>query len=135
VQVFAIIGTLIAVIAIGGKIAFARIEKNLAGLKDLPIERVDVSRLADGDYPGAYKAFPVEVELVARVRGGRIAGIDLIKHSNGKGKAAESLLPLVVEKQDIGLDAVSGATYSSKVILKAIEDALKKARAGAKTGS
>lgn len=126
-NVLAVVGAVIVLAAIGGKIAFARVEKNLEGLKDTPIARVDVSRIADGDYPGDYKAFPVEVELIVRVRGGRIDGIDLKKHNNGKGKAAESLLPIVVEKQDIGVDAVAGATYSSKVILKAMEDALTKA--------
>lgn len=126
-NILAVIGAVVVALAIGGKIAFARVEKNLEGLKDMPIQRVDVSKLADGDYPGAYKAFPVEVELMVRVRGGRIDGIDLLKHSNGKGKPAESLLPLAVEKQDIALDAVSGATYSSKVIMKAMEDALSKA--------
>ncbi len=125
--VLAVIGAVVVALAIGGKVAFARVEKNLEGLKDMPIARVDVSKLADGDYPGAYKAFPVEVELVVRVRGGRIDGIDLLKHSNGKGKPAEALIPLAVERQDIDLDAVSGATYSSKVIMKAMEDALSKA--------
>jgi uncharacterized protein with FMN-binding domain len=91
--VLAVIGAVVVALAIGGKVAFARVEKNLEGLKDMPIARVDVSKLADGDYPGAYKAFPVEVELVVRVRGGRIDGIDLLKHSNGKGKPAEALIP------------------------------------------
>lgn len=125
--VLAVIGAVIVLAAVGGKIAFARVEKNLEGLKNMPIAKVDLSKIADGDYPGSYQAFPVEVELRVRVRGGRIDGIDLLKHVNGKGKAAEALLPLVAEKQDIALDAIAGATYSSKVILKAMENALAKA--------
>lgn len=37
---------------------------------------------------------------------------------------------MVVEAQSLQVDAVSGATYSSKVILKAIEDALVNQRKG-----
>jgi uncharacterized protein with FMN-binding domain len=50
-----------------------------------------------------------------------------LKHVNGKGTAAESIPETVVEKQTLQVDSVSGATYSSKVILLAIETALKNA--------
>jgi uncharacterized protein with FMN-binding domain len=36
------------------------------------------------------------------------------------------MLPRVIDAQSLAVDAVSGSTYSSKVVLKAIETALKK---------
>jgi uncharacterized protein with FMN-binding domain len=44
-----------------------------------------------------------------------------------RGKPAETLARLVVERQTLELDAVSGATASSKAILKAGENALESA--------
>ncbi|NCC85175.1 MAG: FMN-binding protein [Clostridia bacterium] len=47
-----------------------------------------------------------------------------MKHVNGMGQAAEALPSQVVEAQTLQVDLVSGASFSSKVILLAIEDAL-----------
>lgn len=56
-----------------------------------------------------------------------MAGIDLVKHNHGKGASAEIITDKVTEAQSLDVDIVSGATSSSKVILKAIEDALNSA--------
>ncbi len=101
-----------------------RADKNLKALADIPVTDIDLTAIPDGTYDGGYKCFPVEAEVAVTVRDGRIAAIDLIKHSNGKGGAAEVIPGIVVEKQTLQVDAISGATYSSKVILLAIEDAL-----------
>jgi len=53
-----------------------------------------------------------------------ISDIRLIKHINGQGGAAESIIPEVIAAQSIEVDAITGATYSSEVILKAIEQSL-----------
>jgi uncharacterized protein with FMN-binding domain len=55
---------------------------------------------------------------------GVIQNIDLIKHFNGRGEKAEVIIPKVVEAQSLKVDVVSGATASSKAILKAVETAL-----------
>ncbi len=39
---------------------------------------------------------------------------------------AEIITDKVIDTQSLQVDAISGATYSSKTILKAIENALKK---------
>ena len=49
------------------------------------------------------------------------------KESQGQG--AEIIPEKVIEAQSLKVDSVSGATYSSKVILKAIQDAILKAGA------
>lgn len=73
---------------------------------------------------GTYEAFPVKVTVQVTVSDHRIVDIELTEHRNGQGKPAEALLPLIVEKQRVELDAIAGATYSSLVILKAVEQAL-----------
>ena len=42
----------------------------------------------------------------------------------GKGSQAEKIVNEVVNKQSLDVDLVSGATISSKVIIKSVENAL-----------
>jgi uncharacterized protein with FMN-binding domain len=83
---------------------------------------------ADGTYRGEYdlpKA-PVKVTLDVRIQGTKITGIDIVKHiCSPIGKKAEKIRDRIIEKQSLDVDAVTGATGSSKAILKAVEDALK----------
>ena len=53
-----------------------------------------------------------------------IKEIKLLEHNNDRGASAESILDHMVEKQRTDVDAVTGATNSSKVIRKAVENAL-----------
>jgi uncharacterized protein with FMN-binding domain len=55
----------------------------------------------------------------------RIGTTDLVKHRNGRGAAAEAITGKVISAQSLKVDTISGATMSSKVILLAIESALK----------
>ncbi len=111
-----------AVIAAMGLMSYA--ERNLERLVSSTITDVDLAKLEDGVYMGSYKAFPVSAEVRVTIEGQRITGIELLEHNNGKGAPAEVIPDRVVEAQSLDVDAVSGATYSSKVILKAIENAL-----------
>lgn len=50
--------------------------------------------------------------------------ITILQHDNGLGSTAESIVNDVVQEQSLDIDAVSGATVSSKYILKAVENAI-----------
>lgn len=99
-------------------------EKNLEGLAEIKIEEPDLNSISDGTYKGSYNAFPVSADVEVDIKDHRIEAIRLIKHDNGQGKGAEILPMRIVESQKVVQDLVSGATYSSKVILLAISDAL-----------
>ena len=114
---------LLFIIAISG--AKPMIEKNLKNLESLTLENIDLSSIEDGIYEGKYKVFPIAAEANVIVKDHKITEIELIKHDNGKGAAAEVITDMVIEKQTLEIDVITGATYSSKVILKAIENALK----------
>jgi len=111
-------------IVIAGVIAYRKIEENLTRLAAIEIKTVDLSRRGDGVYEGRYESFPVTARVRVTVQDHKIVKIDLLEHVNGKGKDAETLPQRVIESQSLKVDVVSGATYSSKVILKAIETAL-----------
>ncbi|PIS30393.1 MAG: FMN-binding protein [Candidatus Marinimicrobia bacterium CG08_land_8_20_14_0_20_45_22] len=92
----------------------------------IEIENIDLSQVKDGEYAGDYNTTFLKVSVLVKVKDHRIESIDLVKHENGRGKKAEVIPSLVVEKQSLKVDTISGATYSSLVILEAIELALKK---------
>jgi len=88
----------------------------------------DLALLNDGVYRGVYdlSGTPVKATLNVTVINNKIFKIEIIEHiCSPVGKKAESIIERVIEKQSLGIDAVSGATASSKTILKAIENALK----------
>lgn len=122
--IIAIVAAVIAGIAITAKIVIGNIESNLEELKYLKIEEVDLSTIEDGTYSGEYSALPVSAKVRVTVEEHQIKGIELVEHVNGQGSGAEIIPATVVEKQTLQIDTVSGATYSSTVILKAIENAL-----------
>ena len=93
-------------------------------IEKLTIEDISIRAVGDGDYKGAQDNFPVTAKVLVTVKDGRITGIKLMGHSHGPGHGADEIVGRVIEKQSLMVDAVTGATYSSKVVLKAIEKAL-----------
>lgn len=111
--------------SLGFKGLISYIEANHAKqVAAITISNVDLSKIPDGTYSGSHKVFPVDVEVKVTVKDHKIVGIQLIKHTNGQGTPAEIIPGKVIESQTLAVDVVSGATSSSKVILKAIETAL-----------
>ncbi|HBL83393.1 MAG: hypothetical protein A2Y17_04470 [Clostridiales bacterium GWF2_38_85] len=98
--------------------------ESMKQLEVLTIENVDLSEVADGEYNGKYELFPVTVEVNVTIKDHKITKIDILKHDNGKGQPAEAITDAVVSANSLEVDTISGATMSSKVILKAIENAL-----------
>jgi len=106
-----------------------RFEENLRQLANVEIPDADLSKASVGEYTGSYTVFPVSAEVKVTIRDHAIQEIILLKHENGQGQAAEVIPQRVTEAQSLRVDAVSGATYSSQVILLAIADALRRAGA------
>jgi len=89
------------------------------------ITNPDFQKVEDGTYEGNSKVGPVRVTLNVEIKNRTMTSIEIVRHFNGRGKKAEAIIPLILEKQSLEVDVVSGATGSSKAILKAVEDALK----------
>ena len=98
-------------------------------INDIKIENVDTSKIKDGTYRGEKKAIWVEAEVEVKVEDHKIRDINLIRHKYGRDQAkeAEIVIEKVLKEQKLDVDTVSGSTSSSKVILEAIENALKSA--------
>ena len=100
---------------------FADYQQKVNGIE---IEELDLSKIEDGIYEGEYDAGYIYAKVRVEVQDGRIQSVTLLEHRHERGKAAEVILNDVVEQQKIDVDAVSGATNSSKVMKKAIENAI-----------
>ncbi|HBL84317.1 MAG: hypothetical protein A2Y17_07325 [Clostridiales bacterium GWF2_38_85] len=122
--IISVVAFVVAAIVTTGYIIISGMQKNLDNLKSIESNDVDLSKISDGTYSGSYKVLPISVEVSVTVKDHKITAIDLLKHDNGKGKAAETIINDVIKADSLKVDAVTGATYSSKVILLAIEDAL-----------
>jgi len=124
ILVIAVVIIAVAGVVLAAKVALNRMESNLEGLLQMDVTDVDLTLISDGTYMGEYAAQPVSAKVSVTIKDHRITNIDLIEHNNGQGAGAEVIPSIVVEKQTLQIDTISGATYSSKVILKAIENAL-----------
>lgn len=122
------IKTIIAVCAIAavtwGGYYLYNINKYKKTVNSIQLESVNLNNIQDGKYSGKFDAGVIEAEVEVTVNDHKIKDIELTKHKNERGKKAEAVIDEVIEKQTINVDTVSGATNSSKVILKAIENAL-----------
>ena len=92
---------------------------------------VDHARLTDGVYEGSYKGGPNKATVKVTIKDKRIFSIEIVEHSAWKGKKAEPVIPKsIVDSQSTKVDAVSGATNSSNVIMNAVQKAIEKAYQG-----
>lgn len=127
-KIFLIILIVIIAIITGTAIVFTRLaaqsEDAYAQLLAGKVSEPDLSVLDDGEFRGAYRVFPVNVELEVGILDNKIQSIEIIKHINGQGGPAEAIVDKIIDKQSLQVDTVTGATFSSLVILKAVEDAL-----------
>lgn len=93
-------------------------------VKNIVITDVDLSQIADGAYIGEHNVNLIYAKVEVIVQNGKIEKITLLEHKNERGKSAEKIMGDIIEQQSLDVDAVSGATNSSLVIKKAIENAL-----------
>ena len=85
----------------------------------------------DGDYTAEGKGIGGKVPVTVTVKDGKVATVTVGDNSETQGigsKAIEQLPAKIVEANGTeGVDAVSGATVTSKAIFSAVEDCLKQA--------
>lgn len=94
-------------------------------VKETSLDDIDISRISDGTYIGEYDVNFIYAKVEVTVQNGRITDIVLLEHKNERGKSAEIITDRIIEQQKTNVDAVSGATNSSVVIKKAVENALR----------
>jgi len=91
---------------------------------DITVSDINLSNIPNGVYDGAYDVGYISAKVEVVVNNGTIEKISLLEHKNEKGAPAEVITDNMIKEQKIDVDTISGATNSSKVIKKAVENAL-----------
>jgi len=87
----------------------------------------EISGVQDGVYEGSYDAILIQAYVTVHVEDGVLQDIQF-DHIHERGARGEEVVERVIEEQSLQVDTVTGATDSSKVLLKAIENALFESR-------
>jgi uncharacterized protein with FMN-binding domain len=114
----------LVIIAILGVFFFIMFQKQAKELEALSYQDVDMSTVEDGSYIGNVETIMIKATVEVTVLDHSITDIKIINHDNGKGKPAETIVTDMIEQNRCDVDAISGATASSKVIKSAVRDAL-----------
>ncbi|GAA4654632.1 FMN-binding protein [Anaerocolumna aminovalerica] len=103
-------------------VKFNEINKEMS---NIVISTMDFADIKDGIYEGEYYIQDfIGAKVKVTIENGKIKNIALLDHKYGLGKKAEEIINTIKEKQTLEVDTISGATHSSTVIIKAIENAL-----------
>ena len=119
-----VISALLVIGIFAGGLYLKSISDYKAKVDALTFDEIDLTKVEDGVYEGQCDTGVVRARVQVTVRDHRLESIELLEHENGRGAPAEAILDQMVEEQTTAVDAVSGATCSSKVIRKAVENAL-----------
>jgi len=123
---YIIAGVVIVVLggAIFGFMYLNRVKNYQDKVDKIVIEDVDLKQIEDGKYYGEFDADMVAAKVEVEIKDNAIKDIKLIEHKTDRGVRAEVIPQKVVEAQSLKVDTISGATNSSKIILKSIQNAL-----------
>jgi uncharacterized protein with FMN-binding domain len=119
----------VILLAMGGAMLFTAGERKEG--KNLPIETIDFKNLNDGTYIGTYEGGKYKWranEVQVTISSGKVTDIMILKDKIKNSPYTDGIYDKIIKDQTLQVDTVSGATITSKAYLKAVEDALMKAR-------
>ena len=115
----------LGLLAAGSGLTLSRpIRQTYQRLDEVPV--TELSQVRGGVWEGEEETPLVRATVRVTVKDHQIQEIQLMRHENGKGAPAETMLPEMVRRNTSEVDTVSGATMSGKVIRAAVRNALAK---------
>ncbi|MFC1856856.1 FMN-binding protein [Thermodesulfobacteriota bacterium] len=102
----------------------------LFGCAETPVigSPIGHAKLSSGTYEGRYKGWPNKAVVNVAIKENRIEYIEIVEHQAWRGKKSGSrIVERIIASQSTIVDAVSGATNSSRVIMNAVQNAVEKA--------
>lgn len=115
---------------ISSRAVIAAAQKILAARDETAWEESDVEPLpsvADGTYSGTGEGYGGAITVEVEVSGGRVTAVTVVRHGETSGIGDRAFGPLtnrLIEAQSLDVEAVSGATATSRGFLAAVENAL-----------
>lgn len=121
-----IIAALIILCLIGGSIYLVKVWNYQKTVKSLTYSDIAIEDIESGTYIGEYNVDFIYAKVAVTVENKAVTQIEILEHKHERGTPAEKIIDDIIQQQSIDADAISGATNSSKVIKKAVENALTK---------
>ncbi len=124
-----VVAIVVIILVLIGIVGIAILSRGLDEVGDLTIEKIEASYLKDGTYLGEYDYGRWANKLQVTIRDGQILSIEILYNTRfDREDVTKIILERVLAEQTTDIDIVSGATVTTKAYLKAIENALTKAR-------
>lgn len=115
---------IVAVVLIAGVGAFAFATAGMNQVLGETINPVDLSALPDGKYRGVYENGRWSNTVEVTIEANKIVDVTISDDVTvAQDDITNQLIQKVIEKQNIDVDAISGATATCNAYLKAMEDA------------
>lgn len=122
------IGGVITLVVAAGLIGNYRFKQMKSYLMEYTFKKLPLTSLSDGTYRGTCKAFLIKATTEITIKNHHITSVEITDQKCGKGHEANEITSRIIKKQSLDVDAVSGATGSSKCLLIACEKALLKGK-------
>jgi uncharacterized protein with FMN-binding domain len=114
-------GISVGVLVIGGTVVQSM---QLEGYRMTPVYGVDLALIEDGTYIGGVN-FGIDYDVEVRVQNHAIESVNILSHhSDFYPRLAGGVIGRIVKAQSPNVAAITGATTSSKGLMKAVEQAL-----------
>ncbi len=99
--------------------------------KDEIEHEIQKSKYSDGVYKGIAEGYKSNITVEVTIKDNEINDVQIVSHNESHGYYEEpiDIIPKqIIKTQSTGVDTISGATWTSRGILNAVNDALSKAR-------
>lgn len=118
------LGVLFVIVVLALGIVLLATESQRREDRSLEIARVDFTKVPDGIYRGGYKGWN-KFDVVVTVSAGKVTKITIDEAtSSPPTDITMRILDRIIKEQSLEVDAVSGATVTTKGLLRAVEVAL-----------
>ena len=98
----------------------------MSALRAMPIEEIDLMNYDDGIYEGVFESGGGPYTVHVYIEHHKITDIRLMTVRRSKYlHYARAVIPRIIDHQSPAVDGITGATTTSKCIMKAVENALK----------
>jgi uncharacterized protein with FMN-binding domain len=124
--IFGIIGIIVLLLLIFGLNFYFKMKNYKQRIASIKIQDVNINKVKNGKYIGEFKTDFVYIKLKVIVYNGKIKNIKVLENKNEKSGKIKIMTKRIKQYQSLNVDTISGSTASSKIILKATENALTK---------
>jgi len=84
-----------------------------------------VTGMRDGTYKGECRGFIAPIRVAVGVKSGRIAEVSILEHKEKRSWSVFTVIPKrICRRQDLAVDAVTGATITGCAVVAAVDQAL-----------